>query len=325
MTNREERRNPGRRGHAARCALAALVALGGLSSAGFAAAEASSRDATIAQLRALETAWPGSGVSVAVLREGVVTSDPVRIGDELAYRFGSEVAGYLTAIHVDIHGAATLLYPREDPEAGRVGADRIVSLPGESDGFTLQAQPPVGRDVVYAIVTKRPVRRDELGITSRDVVVSFEPHEAPAFVRRVRAALDARARSEVEVAHVVQEIAGRGEVQYRSADIVGFFGERTRSIRPAKLDLQIPLRDRQRRAGRSGSSQHRRVRPRPSTIRSLRPMRFKVAGHTDDRGSESHNLDLSRRRAEAVRGYLVELGRRSAAASKSRRTARTRR
>jgi outer membrane protein OmpA-like peptidoglycan-associated protein len=33
-----------------------------------------------------------------------------------------------------------------------------------------------------------------------------------------------------------------------------------------------------------------------------------VEGHTDSRGTESYNLDLSRRRAEAVRAYLVSRG-----------------
>ena len=33
-----------------------------------------------------------------------------------------------------------------------------------------------------------------------------------------------------------------------------------------------------------------------------------VEGHTDARGSESHNLDLSQRRAEAVRAFLVQRG-----------------
>jgi len=33
-----------------------------------------------------------------------------------------------------------------------------------------------------------------------------------------------------------------------------------------------------------------------------------VEGHTDSRGTESYNLDLSRRRAEAVRSYLVSRG-----------------
>ncbi|MEE8166210.1 MAG: OmpA family protein, partial [Myxococcota bacterium] len=40
----------------------------------------------------------------------------------------------------------------------------------------------------------------------------------------------------------------------------------------------------------------------------LRSMSFAVAGHTDDRGSESHNMGLSRRRALSVQNYLVESG-----------------
>jgi outer membrane protein OmpA-like peptidoglycan-associated protein len=33
-----------------------------------------------------------------------------------------------------------------------------------------------------------------------------------------------------------------------------------------------------------------------------------VEGHTDSRGSEKHNLDLSQRRADSVRSYLVARG-----------------
>lgn len=36
--------------------------------------------------------------------------------------------------------------------------------------------------------------------------------------------------------------------------------------------------------------------------------RVQIYGHTDDVGSQQYNLDLSRRRAEAVRDYLVEAG-----------------
>jgi OOP family OmpA-OmpF porin len=35
---------------------------------------------------------------------------------------------------------------------------------------------------------------------------------------------------------------------------------------------------------------------------------FEVAGHTDAKGSDTYNLRLSQRRAEAVRGYLVQQG-----------------
>jgi OmpA-OmpF porin, OOP family len=38
----------------------------------------------------------------------------------------------------------------------------------------------------------------------------------------------------------------------------------------------------------------------------LEPFTFEIAGHTDAVGSPGYNLDLSRRRAEAVVGYLVQ-------------------
>lgn len=38
----------------------------------------------------------------------------------------------------------------------------------------------------------------------------------------------------------------------------------------------------------------------------LKGMNFKIEGHTDAIGGDQYNLDLSRRRAEAVRAYLTE-------------------
>ncbi len=40
----------------------------------------------------------------------------------------------------------------------------------------------------------------------------------------------------------------------------------------------------------------------------LEILRLEIHGHTDSQGSEVHNLDLSKRRAEAVRSYLVDKG-----------------
>ncbi|MCX6140184.1 MAG: OmpA family protein, partial [Candidatus Kapabacteria bacterium] len=45
------------------------------------------------------------------------------------------------------------------------------------------------------------------------------------------------------------------------------------------------------------------------TMLSSRPtLRVAIEGHTDDRGSDSHNMTLSQERAEAVRTYLVQKG-----------------
>ncbi|MFK7958785.1 MAG: OmpA family protein [Lysobacterales bacterium] len=43
------------------------------------------------------------------------------------------------------------------------------------------------------------------------------------------------------------------------------------------------------------------------TSESLAEFNFRVEGHTDAIGDEAYNLDLSRRRAEGVRNYLVNL------------------
>jgi OOP family OmpA-OmpF porin len=45
-----------------------------------------------------------------------------------------------------------------------------------------------------------------------------------------------------------------------------------------------------------------------ASLRGQAGMRVEVAGHTDDRGSESYNLELSRHRAQSVTEYLNALG-----------------
>jgi OOP family OmpA-OmpF porin len=37
-------------------------------------------------------------------------------------------------------------------------------------------------------------------------------------------------------------------------------------------------------------------------------MQVEIAGYTDSEGDDKHNLELSRRRAEAVEEYLIEKG-----------------
>jgi outer membrane protein OmpA-like peptidoglycan-associated protein len=268
------------------------------------AATAAPRDETLEILRGIESAHASDGVRIRV-NDG--SGEPLRVGDDLRYRFESDDGGYLTAIHVDTHGEATLLYPRSDVEAGHLESSGAITLPSDADGFALSVQPPVGRDVLVAIVTASPLSRDALGIASRDLVVGFEPHQAPGLAARLRDQLAALEPDAVRVAVVEQQVDGRGEVLYRSADIVGFFGERTRSIRPPKLDLQIhfdldsaSLDDTARR----NIDEFARALSDPR----LADMKFRVSGHTDDQGTESHNMSLSRQRAETVREYLVDQG-----------------
>ena len=43
-------------------------------------------------------------------------------------------------------------------------------------------------------------------------------------------------------------------------------------------------------------------------LKELTKVKFQLAGHCDERGSDQYNIALGERRAEAVRSYLLELG-----------------
>ena len=282
------------------CGGAALTALLLAASSAF----ASPREATRIALEAIESTWPGPDVAIRVDRDG---EGPLRIGEEIVYRFTSAREGYLTALLVDTHGAPVLLFPRADASSSRIGPGVVVALPSATDGFSIQVQPPVGRDLIYAIVTREPLTRRSIGVETTDVVVSLEPEDGPRLVRRLRSVLDSRDAGTIAVAHVTQQIDGRGDVLYRSADIVDFFGARTRSIRPPKLDLQIQFATDSAEldpVARKNVDEFALALEDPK----LAETRFVIEGHTDDRGSDAHNLKLSRRRAEAVRRYLVAEG-----------------
>lgn len=265
---------------------------------------ASPREQTVAGLENLASSASSDSVRVRV-NSG--SGDALRIGDEIIYRFEVEESGYLTAIHVDTHGSATLLYPRAGEGSGRVEAGQAVSFPDASDGFQLEVEPPTGRDVVYAFVTDEPIDRGDLGLNDRDVVVAFEPQQAPDFVQKLAAVVAAVGGTTYRANKVTQQIDGRGAVQYRSIDIANYFGERTRSIAPAKLDLQIQFDTNSAELDETAKANIDEFAEALGDPR-LKSMRFAVAGHTDERGSEQHNEGLSRRRAESVHRHLVEAG-----------------
>ena len=45
-----------------------------------------------------------------------------------------------------------------------------------------------------------------------------------------------------------------------------------------------------------------------SRLRTMPDLKVEVGGHASAEGNDNYNLDLSRRRAESVRSYLIEHG-----------------
>ena len=114
-------------------------------------------------------------------------------------------------------------------------------------------------------------------------------------------------KAQIRANKISQQTEGRGEVKYRSADIVDYFGTRTRSLEPPRLDLQIRF---ETNSAQLDAAARRNIDEFAAALSDsrLREMRFAVAGHTDDRGTDEHNDSLSRKRALSVQNYLVESG-----------------
>jgi peptidoglycan-associated lipoprotein len=130
--------------------------------------------------------------------------------------------------------------------------------------------------------------------TGRDTMAERLANEARirdsiARVQRIRDSIDAarRARDSAAAANTRPPSAADGENLRTMLIAVVHFDYDQSDIRPdarAALDAKIPI-----------------LQANPSVT-------IRIAGHTDDRGSDEYNLALGQRRAAAAKRYLVERG-----------------
>lgn len=239
------------------------------------------------------------GLRAVVERTDGEPEREVRIGDQVRYRFGSDRDAWLTVIHIDSFGVATVLYPsRVDPESRlKGGVDR--EFPAE-----LTIEPPLGLEDLFAFATPEPVTAKDLHLDFATGPVSiWEADQSPLLAERLRDRLAAFDPGEIAITRVSQRIHGRGDVQYNKDDIVAYFTTRTRSLKRPKLDLEIQF-------ATNSAELDARARANLDEIGSalsaqeLSEERFVVSGHTDDVGDDQYNMELSGKRAESVRAYL---------------------
>lgn len=262
------------------------------------------REQTLALLQSLVDAG-GGFVLRAHVNDG--ESDELSVGDELTYHFVSERDAYLTVVHVDSHGVATLLYPNDVGTSNRVSSGVDHRFPAPEDGFGLRVEPPVGREVVVAVATASPIAPGELGASfERDPIAVFDAPHATELVRKLLARFDATPRDGRAVVRVDQRVLGRSEsAQYRSGDIVNYFTTRSRSIQRPRLDLHVRFATGSHALDGPAMRNLDEVAVALADDRMVR-MRFTVSGHTDDVGEDAYNDWLSEARARSVVRYLIE-------------------
>jgi outer membrane protein OmpA-like peptidoglycan-associated protein len=246
------------------------------------------------------------------------SQERVSLGDEVVFHFRSESDGYLTALYLDGHGVATLLFPSSDIEAGRIRAGEDKRFPPENAGWELRAQLPLGRETLFAVLTPEPIPPEALGveIPSGELLV-LDADRAPDLAASLAAWLGSRPSGAVATARADQLVlpraleadaapaSTRSAPQYTKEEIVSYFTRRHRSITRPKLDLNIHFDFNSARLTPSARRDLDEV-GKALADGTLNTRRFVLEGHTDDVGSTEYNEKLSVARANAARDYLVE-------------------
>ena len=225
------------------------------------------------------------------------------VGEEISFRVRADANRHLTVLSIDSHGVGSFLVPSGLVDDARMRVGEVKSIP--EDRFYLEAAPPLGMHRVYFIATEQPVDPALFApYVAAGQLVPIDPARLVDVTEDLRSALDELGSERVAVTELEHRIVGRSEEgEYSKRDVLAFFTERKRFIRRPRLDVHVRFAFDSATLVESEAS---RLAPIAEAMKDpqLKGQRFIVGGHTDSTGPDEYNVELSRRRAEAVRQHL---------------------
>ncbi len=263
-----------------------------------------------AEARAAVASLAAEGDGFAVAAELAAPTAELPLGAPVAYRVESERDAALLLLHVDAQGVGTLLSPNGLGAPPEARAGQAVTWPAEDTGFSLAAEPPIGREALLVVATAEPLDGAALGLEFDEArpFAIVEASDVAVLVARIREALAAREGDAWSTTLVEQRVLARDEgPEMLAEEVVAYFDTRARAIQRPRLDLHVHFE--------TGSAELDAIARRnldqvaqALADRRLADARFRIAGHTDAVGEHAYNDSLSIARAESVARYLIEVG-----------------
>ncbi len=133
----------------------------------------------------VESLLPGKNSAQVSLR--IREGRRLRLGDTVTIECRSNKSGYLILLDINAKGEMLQIFPNRysTPTANNfVPAHRAVVIPGPDWGFTIEAQPPLGKSKLIAIFTEDKVEMNDLLGMHKDLEVIAEPTTYLADVTR---------------------------------------------------------------------------------------------------------------------------------------------
>ncbi len=235
------------------------------------------------------------------------------VGQPQHYHIVSAANTYLVTIHINAHGVATLLFPATSASGNLAEAGVRKDFPRDP----VYTEPPLGDDDLFVFGTRQPLTRKDLGLGDlRGDYPMLDEDDVPTIARKLREKLDAQPSGSVVAARVRSTVFGRSGVgtrglhsmrpAYTVEDIINYFMSlKTRGLRRPRLDAQIRFETNQVTLT-DQARVNLDVFGEALRREELSGFVFALGGHTDLDGDEAYNEELSRRRAQAVREYLVK-------------------
>ena len=120
-------------------------------------------DLTIDQKYVAQFAVPASDLKVTTWVDH--KDDTYRVGDTLKLFVKTNLDAFITVVDVGTSGKVVVLFPNKHASDNRIGADKVLEIPGPKAPYDIRVSGPAGQELIKVIATTRPgaiIRADQL-------------------------------------------------------------------------------------------------------------------------------------------------------------------